>query len=508
VALISGGTIVMADTSPSYGRSTYWTPSGIGLTEQFATYAKIYRGNLWVYVVANKLSLGAARLPFKVYRREADDARVEGRDTPFGQLMRRPNPKHDPFFFWLWTATTKEVYGEALWVKIRDRAGTPVELWPLHPVNVFTRDEAGEIVYYFYGNASTEPQFAIPARDIVHFKAYNPDTTQRGLSAIEPLRQTLLNEDAARRATSSFWQRGARPAVALSHPGTLSDQAAKRLKLRWDEIAAGADRTGTTVVLEEGMKPEILSLNQEEAQYINTRKLNREEVCAAYDTPPPVVHILDHATYSNITEQMRSMYRDTMAPRLGGYESTIDQQLRPDFDPDGSLYGEFLLDEVLRGDFEVRAQAKVSLISTAQLTPNEGRKMDNYPPVVGGDRLYINSAYIPIDEVSSRTSPNPPAEDIPGAVPAIPEAQPVGATVQPGRIPTGPARKMLGRQVAAKVAYRAGQCLSLNDVDVTVLTAGLNGDAPTVLALLEESKAADDAVSTFCALIWALAGGT
>jgi phage portal protein BeeE len=66
-------------------------------------------------------------------------------------------------------------------------------------------------------------------------------------------------------------------------------------------------------VLEEGMEPKPLTLTAEEAQYIETRKLNREEVCAAYDMPPPVVHILDRATFSNITEQMRSMYRDTMA---------------------------------------------------------------------------------------------------------------------------------------------------------------------------------------------------
>jgi HK97 family phage portal protein len=104
------------------------------------------------------------------------------------------------------------------------------------------------------------------------------------------------------------------------------------------------------------MTPQKLSLSAEEAQYIETRKLNREEVCAVYDVPPPVVHILDRATFSNITEQMRSMYRDTMAPRLGLYESVLDTQLRPDFDPRGDLYAEFLMDEVLRGSFEQRAR--------------------------------------------------------------------------------------------------------------------------------------------------------
>ena len=497
MAIQSGGELVLADTSPSFARSTYWAPSGVGLIQKFASYAAIYRGQLWVYVTANKLGLGTARLPFKVYAR-TDDGRDEARDTPFAKLMRRPNPKHDPFFFWLWTASTREVYGEALWLKVRDGAGAVRELWPLHPVNVFTRDEDGELVYYFYGNSSTEPQFSIPARDVVHFKAYNPDTTQRGMSAIEPLRQTLLNEDAARRATASFWQQGARPAVVLMHPNVLTDKAKARLKASWNAVAAGADNTGNTAILEEGMTADRLSLTAEEAQYIDTRKLNREEVCAAYDVPPPVVHILDRATFSNITEQMRSMYRDTMAPRLGLYESTIDQQLRPEFVKDDSLYGEFLLDEVLRGDFETRATAKQAAIGSAQLTPNEGRRMDNLPPVEGGDRLYINSTFIPIDEVSSHTTPNVPAEDVSAGV--TPTA---GETAGPAKPP-----KAFDRWVAAKIADRAARAATLDDVDLKALTAGLNGAGDAAVALLDQSKAAGDDVPTFCALVWTLAGGT
>jgi phage portal protein BeeE len=78
------------------------------------------------------------------------------------------------------------------------------------------------------------------------------------------------------------------------------------LKAQFDAAHAGADNTGSTVVFEEGVKRRIVQLSAEEMQYIESRKLNREEVCAAFDVPPPVVHILDHATFSNITEQLRS----------------------------------------------------------------------------------------------------------------------------------------------------------------------------------------------------------
>jgi len=144
------------------------------------------------------------------------------------------------------------------------------------------------------------------------------------------------------------------------------------------------------------MTPFIIPLNAEELQYIESRRMNREEVCGIYDVPPPVVHILDRATFSNITEQMRSMYRDTMAPRLGLYESVLDSQLRPDFDPQGNIYAEFLLDEVLRGAFEQRAIANQAAIYSGQLTPNEARQQDNRAPLEGGNKLYINAAAIPV----------------------------------------------------------------------------------------------------------------
>jgi HK97 family phage portal protein len=498
--IVSGGELVLADTTPTFARQTYWAPFGLNLTDYHASYAAIYKAQLWVYVLVRKRALGTARLPLKVYDRGSSDdsGRTSARDTPYAQLLRKPNPKHDPFFFWQWTSSTYDIYGEVLWVKLRDPKGKVRELWPLHPVNVYTRNEDGELWYYFFGGQSTVPQFAIPSADIVHFKGYNPDTTVRGMSALEPLRQTLVNEDAARRATSSFWRNGARPGVALVHQKTLSEPAADRLKARWDALTSGADNTGSSVVLEEGMEPKVMMLTAEEAQYIETRKLNREEVCAAYDVPPPVVHILDRATFSNITEQMRSMYRDTMAPHLGGFESTMDLQLRPEFESGGDLYAEFLMDEVMRGAFETRAEAYQKAINSGWMMPGEARALENMRPAEGADRLFVNATLIPIDEVSQHVSPNLPAHD-----PEVPIDPAVD--VPPPAPEDSPPKGRLSAGEARRVVDRASRCGSLDDVQPKALTAGMNGSGRLVLALLEQCKAAGDDVATFCALMWALA---
>lgn len=470
--LRSGGELVLSDTNPSLSaRTSYWTPSGISLTDQFLPYAAVYRSQVWVYTVVNKLATGTARLPLKVYER-VGEGRQEARDDAFARLLRNPNPRHDAKFFWLWTASTFFVYGEALWLKIRPAPDRPpMELWPLHPANVDARTEDGELFYYFGHSA----RLRIPARDVVHFKTYNPDSTTRGLSPIEPLRQTILNEDSSRRASSAFWRNSARPSVALKHKGKLSPEAAARLAANWNGIHAGVDNHAKTAILEEGMEPEVISLSAEEAQYVETQKLTREETCAAYDTSPLVVHILDRATFSNVTEQLRSHYRDTMAPKLDGFESTLDAQLRPDFHAADTHYAEFLMDEVLRGTFEERAEQVQSAINSGQLTPNEGRRLDNRKPLPGGDRLYINSALVPIENAGTRPPTTPPA----------------------------PA-KSLTQAEAKTVTDRLARRSSLAEVDVKALTAGLNGKAEVVADALAESLTVGDSPAALCVRVWSL----
>lgn len=408
--LLSNGSlapVAFADETPSVANRIYFPRTGMPLVGVQAAYGAIYRTQPWVSALVNKLAYGTARLPLKVYRR-GPAGRQDARDAPLGQLLRNPNRRHDPFFFWLWTASTFEVYGEALWVKNRPTPGSPPqELWPLHPSNVFTRRSEGEIlngrqvakgdlVYAYHFGSAQAPVLEWGSEDVVHFRSYNPEDQVRGLSRLEPLRSTLLAEDAARRATTAMYSNGARPSVLLSTDRTMSDQALNRLKASWDAAHAGVDSWGKTALLEEGIKPTVVQLNAEEMQYIEARRLNREEACGVYDVPPPVVHILDRATFSNITEQMRSMYRDTMAPRLGLYESVIDTQLRPDFDPKGDLYAEFLMDEVLRGAFETRATAYQQAVNSGWLMPAEVRELENLPFVTGSDKLLVNSAIIPL----------------------------------------------------------------------------------------------------------------
>lgn len=396
--ILSNGTIAstgfsgLGDQTPAYSETSFHGVGSMPLGGMWAAYGEIYRSQLWVGIVIRKLAMATARNPFDL-KRALDGNDQEPEDGPLSALMKSPNERLSGFELWLWTSSTYDIYGEAFWLKLRDRTGTVRELHPIHPTNLIThRNEAGEIEYLYGPN-----RLVIAERDVVVFKNYNPANTRRGLSNLEGLRMTLLNEDASRRATASWWQKGARPSVILRHPKNLSDPAIERLQKQMDSNHAGADNMGRTLVLEEAMEATVVQLSAEEMQYIESRKLNREEVCASYDVPPPVVHILDKATFSNITEQLRSMYRDTMAPRYELFESVVDHQLVPEFYPAGDVFSKFNMDEVLRGDFETRATAVGTLIEKGVYKPSEARPMFNLPPAgPEADVLYGNAALVPL----------------------------------------------------------------------------------------------------------------
>lgn len=457
-----------------------------------AAYGALYRSQPMVYTLVRKLAVSTARIPLKTFTRDGDDGRAPARDSAIARLLRRPNPMMGPKRLWLWTASTRELYGEAIWLKARNEAGQVVALWPMHPSHVGTRRnrETGALEYSLLGG-----RLVVPARDVVHFASYNPDSTVRGLSACEPLRHTLEMEYRATRANAAMWKNGARPSVVLKHPKTLSEPAQARLRAMWDTAYAGVDNWGRAAILEEGVEADLLQLNAVEMQYVEGRRLGREECCGAWDVPPPVVHILDRATFSNITEQMRSMYRDTMAPRFDEYEDTLLQQLVPDFalldGPD--VYLEFVLDAVLRGDTESRVTANAQAIQTGQLTPNEARRRENLPDVEGGDQLFLNAALMPLPSGEDAADPTWQRVGLPalvdgGIVSEAWAAEQVGAPTaglgtQPERHTDEPvvAGKSLSQADARLICGRLRRAGGWDGVDDNRLLAGVEGDTSTTI---------------------------
>lgn len=452
--------VLVKSTTLWEGPPSQWPGwNAIGLNGYWAAYSEIYRRQPAIHTVIDKRGKAAARLPFKVYEK-GPDGRTDASASPYGQLMSRPSKTLDKFTLWLWTVNTKDIHGEAVWAKIRDRAGRPVEVVPIHPTKLIDQtDDKGRISWKI---RVRDTDVAIDRRDLVIFREFNPDNTHRGMSKLEPLRSTLENEDGARRANSALWRNGGKPSVSLQHPGTLTEGGMNRLSAQWASVHGGVDNWAKALILEEGMTANILPMNLDELQYIEARKLNREEACMVYDMAPPVVHILDHATFSNITEQHRSMYRDTMGTVLGALESTLEFELRDgrlgkDVEPDfgDSFYGEFLLDEVLRGAFEQRAAA---YLAANYMTIAEKREKENLPYIAGTDFVFLNSATLPLGPDGLLMQPEQADAEMPQDGPVRP--------LTPAPVDDRPMAPVIPLRAVRSVLGRLGRCKTMADLDI------------------------------------------
>lgn len=431
--LISGGQPLalapqaLAETTPYLSTGYWYGEDGLNLLQQHAAYSTIYRKQLWVATAVDKVSNAVARLTLRDWDVSNPKGKQIDTTSDYARLLANPCPILSPYDFWRWVESIVEIYGEAYILKVRDNDGVVRQLLPMHPTRTAVKREAdGSVIYVFTVGVASAGILKVPDTEVIPFKLFNADNVMRGLSRLEALNQTLLAEDAMRRAEESWWKRGARPALALSTDKKLSDAAAIRLRNKWDGLHAGADKFGGTVVLEQGMTAMPLQLSAEEMAYIDSRKINREEVCGRYDIPPPVLQILDNATFSNITEQMRSLYRETMAPRLEFLESNLDFWLRPEFFEEPDHRATFSLDEVTRGDFEQRATSVSMLRSNGIVTGDEARNYFDLPALGGSsDKIVINGGFAPLDDIPL-TKPTDPGQATTN--PAQSMANPVQAT--------------------------------------------------------------------------------
>lgn len=423
MALISNGNPIppqaLAETSPMAVTSYWYGHDGTMLTDSWATYSYIYRSQPVLSGIVDKVADLTARLTLQIWDTTDPEAASLDRDSDYAHLLQNPCQYMDPYSFWVWWVSTYEIYGEVYAYKLRDSAGQVISICPMHPTRTWIeRDENGNEKFTFSLGVANVGLLVARREDVILRRRYNPDTTMRGLSRLEALTRTIQNEDAIRTSVSSTWKRGAFASMAIKVPGNPNDKAMAALRAKVESLHSGPSKSGGVLLLPGGMDPVALQIDPQKMQLIDSLKLTREEMLIRYDFPPPGLQILDHATFSNITEQMRSMYRDSMAPRLEAIESTLDWDLRPEFYEDRARYAKFDLDDVLRGDFETRASAVKDLVLNGIAMPSEARTMmgltatDDPAAAV----LYANQALQPLGTPVAGATPvaaPPPAPNAP-----------------------------------------------------------------------------------------------
>lgn len=347
-------------------------------------YAAIWRAQPQVRTVVSFLARNIAQLGLHVFRRVSDTDRERLTDHPLAELLAEPLPRVTTYRLVERLVSDVALYDEAYWLKVRQ--GGERRLLPVPPTLIRPAD-GNWIAPDHYVTAGGR-EFGVD--EVVHFHGYAPEDLRVGSSPIEALRALLLEDQESAKQRAAMWKSGARMTGVLSRPAEAepwSPEAKRRFGEMWRTFAAGGGAEGGTPILEDGMAYTPIAISPQQAQYIEARKLTREEVAAAYHIPPPLVGILDHATYSNITEQHKILYQDTLGPWLTMIQQEIAANLLPDLPDSRNVYVEFNIAEKMRGSFEEQAEAASTATGRPWMTVNEQRARFNLPQIDGGDSL-------------------------------------------------------------------------------------------------------------------------
>lgn len=359
---------------------------GIGLVGGYsASYAAMYKKQVWVHAVINTLTRGIASLPLKVYRRQGD-GRVRERQSPLARLLAQPYARGTSFTLIEKMIGDVGIYGNAIAVMSGPRNQPPTSLTPLSPRHL-TIDRDGD---YVFTDPRTGKETGFRRDRVVHLNYYNPQDDLMGVSPLEPLRRSLASEDAAQRLGIASFENGARPSGVLTTDQDLSQPVFDRIKGDIRRLFGGVDNSMKPALLTNGLDWKAMSWNMQEAAVTEFRQLHKIEVCAVYRVPPPVVGILEHATFSNIIEQNRMLVGHTFRPWTTLTEETLRAQLVPFFGDPAEWYCEFDFKEMLKASPLDQFAAYGQGINAGWITQNEIRELENMPRVddPDADRLH------------------------------------------------------------------------------------------------------------------------
>lgn len=351
------------------------------------------------------LASGLAQVPCILYKANGKE-KERATDEPLYTLLHdAPNQWQTAFEFWELMQVSAVTRGNAYALKTVV-AGEVRELLPLSPDRVHVRQDASWNVWYDVSMPDGSLLTLNPDQ-IFHIPGlgFNGVT---GLSVVQYHRETFGMATQLAKHGARLFKNGANIGGILEHPNKLTDEAAKRLRESFDERYAGAGNAHKTLLLEEGMKYAKTGMTAEEAQYLETRKFTRGEICSIFRVPPHMIGDLDRSTNNNIEQQSLEFVMYTMAPWYKRFEQRITKSLIPK-KRRGELSAKFLVNALLRGDMAARSNLYRSGILSGWLTRNEAREFEDMNPIDGLDEPLspMNMALGSDPQGGAATSDNP-----------------------------------------------------------------------------------------------------
>jgi HK97 family phage portal protein len=355
-----------------------------------------------VYSCVRILAEAVAGLPLHLYRYTESGGKEKAIDHPLYLLLHdEPNPEMSSFVFRETLMTHLLLWGNAYAQIIRNGKNEVIALYPLMPNKMeVDRDEHGQLYYKYQRSNDEAPTMdgssvILKPCDVLHIPGLGFDGLV-GYSPIAMAKNAIGMAIACEEFGAKFFANGAAPSGVLEHPGTIKDPS--RVRDAWRSQFGGSSNSGKVAVLEEGMKYTPISISPEQAQFLETRKFQINEIARIFRVPPHMVGDLEKSSFSNIEQQSLEFVKYTLDPWVIRWEQSIMRSLLSP-EEKKTYFAKFNLDGLLRGDYQSRMNGYAIGRQNGWMSANDIRELENLdriPTDEGGDLYLINGNMLPL----------------------------------------------------------------------------------------------------------------
>lgn len=360
-----------------------------------------------VYSCVRILSEAIASLPLSVYHYNDSGGKEKDLQHPLYKLLHdEPNAEMTSFVFRETLMGHLLLWGNAYAQIIRNGKGEIIGLYPLMPNKMTVdRDENGRLFYQYQRSSEDAPSMkgsAVILRpsDVLHIPGLGFDGLV-GYSPIAMAKNAIGLAIATEEYGAKFFANGAAPGGVLEHPGTIKDP--QKVKESWNSAYQGSGNAHKVAVLEEGMKYQSIGISPEQAQFLETRKFQINEIARIFRVPPHMLADLEKSSFSNIEQQSLEFVKYTLDPWVVRWEQAMCRALLTD-EEKPQYFIKFNVDGLLRGDYQSRMNGYATARQNGWMSANDIRELENLdriPADMGGDLYLINGAMTKLQDAGA-----------------------------------------------------------------------------------------------------------
>lgn len=352
-----------------------------------------------VYACVRIIAETVASLPLHVYE-YTDSGKERVYTHPLYRILHDiPNPEMNSFIMREVMMSHLLLWGNSYSQIIRNGRGDITALYPLMPEKM-TVDRGSDGKLYYKYNSDKQGSFVFRKDEVFHIVGLGFDGLI-GHSPIAMAKNAIGLCIAAEEYGSSFFSNSGTPSGVLEHPGVLKEP--EKVRDAWNKAYGGSGNAHKVAVLEEGMKFNPISINPQEAQFLETRKFQVNEICRIFRVPPHMIADLEKSSFNNIEQQSLDFVTNTIRPWLVRIEQSIFQQLLNESEQE-KYFAKFNVDGLLRGDFQSRMNGYAVGRQNGWLSANDIRELEDLnriPAEEGGDRYLCNGNMVDIRDAGT-----------------------------------------------------------------------------------------------------------